>query len=67
MWLCPYCESANQDKHLQCIVCEQYIDIKYGETQYCTNCGTSYIVCEDSHYCIKCGIKLSECDLDANI
>lgn len=67
MWLCPYCESANKDEHIRCIVCGQYIDVKYGEIQYCTNCGACYAVCEDSHYCINCGKELSECNLDADI
>lgn len=67
MWLCPYCESANNDNYIQCIVCDQYIDVKLGERQYCTKCGVSYIVCEDSNYCINCGTKLLESNIDADI
>lgn len=60
MWLCPTCISANDDANLRCIVCGRHLDQKEGTPQYCTKCGTKYIVNTHNKYCINCGKKLED-------
>ena len=62
MWLCPYCESVNEDTDHVCIVCERRPDEKDGEFRYCTNCGTKYIISNENKFCINCGSKLNSND-----
>lgn len=58
MWLCPYCESANEDQENFCAVCSFGRDVQYDELLYCTKCGISYVVSDNNMYCTRCGMKL---------
>lgn len=55
MWLCPYCEAANDDADKKCIVCDYRISASPAVLQYCIYCGVRYMAGDDDHYCMNCG------------
>lgn len=58
MWICPTCESSVEDNKKKCPACGRFEDQKDGSQQYCTMCGTKYIINIHERFCINCGHKL---------